>query len=142
MIDKQQPKITGGGGNRNFIGGSKRSICRLDDLKFDPIRELVEKYRRLEGELEYQEDVRANKIVPLTSTGKVRAYNAETHMVIYDKLLNTSEKLLRYYYGRVPETTIVEEKKALPLIVNLTRDGETYTIGKNLLENEYNDGEY
>lgn len=139
MIDNKQPKITGGRSGSSFQSGSKRSICRLDDLRFDPIRELVEKYRRLEGELDYQEDVRANKIVPLTSTGKVRAYNAETHMVVYDKLLNTAEKLLRYYYGRVPETTIVEEKKASPLVVNLTRDGETYTIGKNIMENEYED---
>jgi len=139
MKDQTQPTLRGGREGGHFQSGSKRSICRLDDLRFDPIRELVEKYRRLEGELDYQEDVRANKIVPLTSTGKVRAYNAETHMVVYDKLLNTAEKLLRYYYGRVPETTIVEEKKASPLVVNLTRDGETYTIGKNIMENEYED---
>lgn len=139
MNDNKQPVLTGGRprGSSSFHAGSKRSINRLDDLRFDPIRELVEKYRKLEGELEYQEKVRANEIVPLTASGKVRSYNAETHMAVYDKLLNTSEKLLRYYYGRVPETSIVEEKKAMPLIVNLSKDGDVYTIGRDDSEFEY-----
>jgi hypothetical protein len=129
----QQPTGSGGSAARtNFKSGSKRSISRLDDLKFDPIRELVEKYRKLEGELEYQEKVRSNEIVPLTATGKIRWYNPETHMGIYDKLLNTGDKLLRYYYGRVPETIQIEEKQAMPLVVNLTKEGDVYTIGSEL----------
>jgi hypothetical protein len=106
----------------------------MDDLRFDPIKEIVLKYRKLEEELVYQEKVRNNEIIPMTATGRIRSYNAEVHMGIYDKLLNTGDKLLRYYYGRVPETTILEEKQVSPLIVNLTRDGEVYTIGKDLLE--------
>lgn len=129
----QQPSGRGGSAARtNFKSGSKRSISRLDDLQFDPIRELVEKYRKLEGELEYQEKVRSNEIVPLTATGKIRWYNPETHMGIYDKLLNTGDKLLRYYYGRVPETIQIEEKQAMPLVVNLTKEGDVYTIGSEL----------
>jgi len=138
-VDKKQPMSKGRETPRKpvYHSGAKRSISRMDDLSFDPIKELVVKYRKLEDELTYQEDVRANKIVRLTSEGKLIRYNEETHMAIYDKLLNTSEKLLRYYYGRVPETTIVEEKKAAPLIVNLTRDGDVYQIGKDLEEFEF-----
>jgi hypothetical protein len=133
MLVSQQPSGRGGSNGRtNFQAGAKRSVSRLDDLKFDPIRELVEKYRKLEGELEYQEKVRSNEIVPLTATGKIRWYNPETHMGIYDKLLNTGEKLLRYYYGRVPETIHIEEKQAMPLVVNLTKEGDVYTIGSEL----------
>jgi len=134
-----QPKTLPGDKPRkpSYHSGAKRSISRMDDLSFDPIKELVLKYRKLEDELVYQEDVRANKIVPLTAEGKIRRYNEETHMAIYEKLINTSEKLLRYYYGRVPETTIVEEKKVSPLIVNLTRAGDVYQIGKDLEEFEF-----
>jgi hypothetical protein len=133
MPVSQQPKDVGGTRKgANHRAGTKRSVSRLDDLKFDPIRELVEKYRKLEGELEYQEKVRSNEIVPLTATGKIRWYNPETHMGIYDKLLNTGEKLLRYYYGRVPETIHIEEKQAMPLVVNLTKEGDVYTIGSEL----------
>lgn len=133
MPTVQQPSGRGGSmGRTNFSAGAKRSISRLDDLRFDPIKELVEKYRKLEGELEYQEKVRSNEIVPLTATGKIRWYNPETHMGIYDKLLNTGDKLLRYYYGRVPETIHIEEKQAMPLVVNLTKEGDVYTIGSEL----------
>lgn len=131
---KRQPPTPMGRpkGSSNFQSGGKRSINRLDALKFDPIKEIVDKYRKLEQELKYQEDFRDNRIVPLTSTGRVRTYNPEIHMNIYDKLLNTGEKLLRYYYGRVPEVALAEEKQISPLIVNLTREGDVYQIGREI----------
>jgi len=133
MEEIKQPKALG---RPKMQGGAKRSIAKMDNLRYDPIKELVDKYRKLEEELDYQEKVRANEIVPLTASGKIRNYNAETHMAIYDKLLNTSEKLLRYYYGRVPEVNIVEERKIAPLIVNLTKAGDVYQIGKDLDRDE------
>lgn len=118
-IPKNQPK---------WQPGYPRSVRRLARLGFDPIGELVDKYRKLEGELEYQEKLRSGAIVELRSDGKPRAYRAETHMAIYDKLIAVSEKLLRYNYGRVPELNLVEERKPTPLIVNLTKKGEVYTV--------------
>lgn len=115
-----------------FQAGAKRSQLRLKHLGFDPIGELVKQYRQLELELEYQEGLRSGAIVELSaSTGKAKAYRPEVHHAIYDKLIKVGEALLRYGYGRVPETTVVEEKRPMPLVVNLTKKGETYVINDN-----------
>jgi hypothetical protein len=131
----EQPAIKGGmlpgkqvASNR-FIAGAKRSQLRLSHLGYDPIGELVEQYKTIQLEVEYQKKLRSGEIVELNpSTGKPRAYRAEIHHGLLDKLIKISEALLRYGYGRVPETSIVEEKKALPLVVNLTKKGDQYVI--------------
>lgn len=101
---------------------------RLIRLGFDPIGELVQKYRQLEGELERQEKLREGTLVELSTTGKPKAYRADVHQSIFDKQIKIGETLLRYAYGRVPETQIIEDRKALPLIVNLSKEGDTYVI--------------
>jgi hypothetical protein len=111
-----------------YFEGAKRSQVRLTQLGFDPIGELVKQYRKIELELEYQEKLRTGEVVELTSTGKVKAYRADIHHGIYDKLTAIADRLLRYGYGRVPETTVVEEKKPMPLVVNLTKKGDVYTV--------------
>lgn len=130
-----QPKPKGGmtvGTSRsttNYMAGAKRSQLRLSHLGYDPIGELVEQYKTIQLEVEYQKKLRSGEIVELNpSTGKPRAYRAEIHHGLLDKLIKISEALLRYGYGRVPETSIVEEKKALPLVVNLTKKGDQYVI--------------
>lgn len=138
----EQPPIKGGRsvGFSNFKAGAKRSQARLAYLDFDPIGELVKQYRKLELEIEYQEKIRSKEIVELTSTGREKAYRPEVHHALYDKLNKIGEALLRYGYGRVPETTIVEEKRPLPLIVNLTKKGEQYVINQDDTESiEYDD---
>ena len=109
-----------------YQAGGNRSIGRLKHLNFDPIGELVSNYRAVQKEIERQEMIRDNQIVELTTTGKTKAYRPEVHHALYDKLINIGEKLLRYGYGRVPETTVVEQKQAMPLIVNLTKKGQVY----------------
>lgn len=140
--DIEQPKGKGGRppGIPQYSAGAKRSVARLENLRFDPIGELVDQYRRLQDELAYQEKLRSGAIVELGPTGKPRSYRAEIHMAIYDKLIAIGDKLLRYGYGRVPETLQIEETKAAPLVINLTKKGETYII--NNKQPEYTDVEY
>jgi hypothetical protein len=106
-----------------------KSKIKLNSLGFDPIEQLVIQYEKLKKEVEYYEGWRDGTIVPLTSTGKTRTYNAEVHMAVYDRLIKISESLLRYGYGRVSETSIVENKNIAPLVINLHKEGEVYQIG-------------
>jgi hypothetical protein len=128
----------------NYHGGSQRSQQKLAELGFDPIEQLVDKYLKLEAELAYQEAIRDGSIVPLRADGKIRAYNPEVHMAIYDKLNAVSDKLMRYKYGRVPETAIVENREKPPLVINLSKEGEQYVINEDttVLLDELNSDEY
>ena len=147
LKDTNQPALRPGmsvGTNRsgtNYMAGAKRSQLRLKHLGFDPIGELVSQYKVIQEEIEYQKKLRSGEIVELNpSTGKSRAYRAEIHHGLLDKLTKIGEALLRYGYGRVPETSIVEEKKALPLVVNLTKKGDQYVINDTQPEmNEVNE---
>lgn len=124
----KQPPIRGGRtpGVPQYQAGGPRSVRRLAALNYDPIGELVENYRKIQSEIERQEKIRDGLIVELQNNGKPRAYRAEVHHALYDKLIAIGDKLMRYGYGRVPETINIEEKKAMPLIVNLTKKGEVY----------------
>lgn len=125
----EQPMIRRGNHPLNkprFVAGSARSVGRLRHLNFDPIKELVDKYHELETEIARQKKIREGEIVELTATGKPKSYRPEVHHALYDKQISIGEKLLRYAYGRVPESNVDEQKPAMPLIVNLTKKGETY----------------
>jgi hypothetical protein len=128
--DNKQPEIRRGrvAGTPSLFRGGIRSQKRLDTLRFDPIGELVKQYNAIEVLIQHQEDMRDGRRIELTSTGKPKAYRAEVHHALYDKLINIGDKLLRYGYGRVPEVNIVEERKPQALIVNLTKKGETYIV--------------
>jgi len=115
-------------GTTRIIAGGQRSVRRLAALKFDPIGELVAKYRKLEGELERQEQIRDNRIQEMTSSGKIRAYRAEVHHAIYDRLLSISKELLRYGYGRVPELSPIDNEVRPSFVVNLTNDNNQYVV--------------
>jgi hypothetical protein len=119
-------------GNAKYFGGSQRSVARLRKLDFDPITELVNKYRQLDGELDRQIKIRNNVLVELTSTGRPKSYNPETTMSIYDKQIAIAEKLLRYNYGRVPEISEEQQRAPMPLIVNLTKKGDTYIVNNEV----------
>ena len=132
--DIKQPPLRGGRppGIPQFQAGGQKSVARLRQLQYDPIGELVETYNKLKSELERQEKIRDGLTVELGSNGKPRAYRAEVHHAIYDKLIAIGDKLLRYGYGRVPETLLVEEKKPQPLVVNLTKKGDTYVVNDEM----------
>ncbi len=132
----EQPKIPGGPKPVAYRAGTRRAANRLKQLNFDPIEELVGVFRNIEKEIKCQEEIRDGNLIRLTSTGKPRAYSVEFHMSLYDRLAVISDKLLRYGYGRVPETAIVENERPMPLIVNLTKKGEVYVA------NDYKEDNY
>ena len=107
--------------------GFPKSQERLLQLRFDPIKELVNLYHRLKAEDVYHQKVRDGSIVPLTAAGKVRPYNADAHLAVLDKLQKTASDLLRYGYGRVPESVSIEPGPS-GLVINLTREGDVYEI--------------
>lgn len=115
-------------GTPKYHAGGSRSVARLRNLNFDPIKVLVDKYNELELEVERQKKIRDGWIVELTATGKPKSYRPEVHHALYDKQISIGEKLLRYAYGRVPEANTDEQKPAMPLVVNLTKKGETYVV--------------
>jgi hypothetical protein len=111
-----------------FNFGGKRSVERLKQLDFDPIGALVESYNKIQKDLEFYEAWRDGEIVMFTATGKPRNYNAEAHLALYDKMIKIGEALLRYGYGRVPENVEENGKTIMPLVVNLTKKGESYSV--------------
>ena len=118
-------------GSVSFGFGRKKSTARLRELDFDPIKNLVDTYKEVEAEVEYQRKMRTGEIVELSTTGKPRAYRAEVHHALLDKKIAIGDKLMRYAYGRVPENE--EESKPSPpaLVVQLTKEGETYVINES-----------
>jgi len=106
-----------------FMRGARASIARLEELGFDPIRELVNTYDRILGELAYQEQMREGIVVEIRGDGKPRAYRAEVHHALYDRMIKVATELTRYGYGRVPEGIIIEPGSVPSLIIELS-DGE------------------
>jgi len=113
-----------------YKGGSVRSVAALRKLRFDPIEELVNNYRRLRQELHWHEQVRSGHIVPLDGNGKVRNYSVDGHMRVYERLESIAKELLRYGYGRVPETLDLNFDRPQSLVINLTKKGEVFEINK------------
>lgn len=122
-----------------YHSGGNKSINRLKQLQYDPIGELVATHNKLKAELERQEQIRDGVIVELTATGKPKAYRAEVHHALYDKVIAISEKLLRYNYGRVPELNVVESRVPQPMVVNLTKKGDTYVINNEMPDGDFDD---
>jgi len=106
----------------------KRGPDRLKVLGFDPLANLVNVYGKLTQEIEYWEKIRDGHLVQVTNTGKTRSYNAEAHMSCFEKLINVNKELMRYGYARVPEGSDPHRPPAPPLVINLTKEGETFTI--------------
>ena len=144
--EEQQPRLdrTGGGfGKALYHRGAKRSQAKLKKLGFDPITTLVMCYNDLVYEIARQDMLRAGKVVELTGKGTPRAYRSEVHHALYDKIIVIAKELLRYGYGRVPETLLDDtKKKAAPLIVNTTKEGEVYRINDDFMPDEAMDDHY
>jgi hypothetical protein len=104
------------------------SVMRLRKLEFDPIDSLVKTYRELEKEVQIQEQMRNGDLVRLNANGRVINYRPDVHHALYDKLITIGEKLLRFGYARVPETTIIEDGDRKPLTINLTGTDGVFKI--------------
>jgi hypothetical protein len=106
--------------NRGRPPVEHKSVARLKDLKFDPMQRVVDNYKRLEGELAWWEGIRDGTIVSLLASGKERSYSFDAHMRIFEQLNNVADRLMRYAYGRVPETQITENRGRVPFVINLS----------------------
>jgi hypothetical protein len=64
-------------------------------------------------------------------------------MVAYAQLLATQQKLIndlmRYGYSRVPETEDTQEKVIKPVVINLSKKGDTYLPTTNYEDAEFVD---
>lgn len=112
--------------NKNYRAGGVKSQLRLDELGFDPIGELVMLYRQLQNEDKLMCSLRDGTWRPLNDDGRVQRYSSMAHMALLSQLEKVASQLLRYGYGRVPETIIVDEKNHTPLVIKL--------IGNNDIE--------
>jgi hypothetical protein len=140
VVDNRAVPSKGGPGKPRFPAGANRSTRRLATIGYDPIGELVKQYRRLEQECIYLRKLRDGVVVELhATTGKPRAFRYEALIGMETMLQNTADKLLRYGYGRVPEVSVVESKVMQPLVVNLSREGETYVVNGDAEQPMYDD---
>jgi hypothetical protein len=141
----EQPPIRAGmqKGMKRIHAGSARSKERLRELGFDPIGELVETYEQILELIQYEYDLRDGIVVRLTKAGAERVWYPDMLDKLMDKKLRVAEQLLRYGYGRVPETVNVMEKKPMPLIINTTKKGEVYHAGSaNYMDDDENQDDY
>lgn len=129
-----QPQVKGGiqpgqsPRHAAFQAGSQRAIARLESLKFDPIGELVDSYHKTCDEITIQEALRDGTLQELKADGKPKAFYMDNLLRLMEMKINIADKLLRYGYGRVPET-VVEEKQAPPSFVfQLTPKGVPYKL--------------
>lgn len=118
------------GAIQRYIGGSKRSVRKLNALEFDPIEKLVDVYRKLEVELQRHEDIRSGARIELNSKGNQRAYDHHSHLQVFDRMIAAGKELLRYRYGKVPDGDEDggNEKSSIPLLVELTGEGQVYSV--------------
>jgi hypothetical protein len=129
-------------GSTSYNAGSTRAVVRLRNLNFDPIGKLVERYNALEKDVENYRKIRSGELVELLGNGKPRAFSYDVLLQMEQRLIDISEKLLRYGYGRVPEAGGIEAPKLPTLHISLTKPGETFVINQQSDEDfDYIDNE-
>ena len=122
---------------------SNSSRRRLEQLKFDPIEQMVILARKTDAEL---------VVMRFNPDG---SYKERYSAVAYAALLATKQKLIndlmRYGYARVPESVVAERPKAVQgLTINLSQKGDNFldakfemmgdTIDENTdVDSDYND---
>jgi antitoxin (DNA-binding transcriptional repressor) of toxin-antitoxin stability system len=104
---------------------------RLDELKYDPLKALVDQHNAILAEIERQEKMRDGEIVELTASGRPRAFNMDNLHRLREQAIAIGDKLLRYGYSRVPEKE--EEARPLPssLVVVLNKSNDKFQDGSD-----------
>ena len=141
-----QPKITRGlsHGTPKYQGGSRRSVAVLKENRFDPITSLVNRYREMENEVAFWKGIRDRSVIQvINAEGKERYYDADAHMAAEKMLIEIGDKLLRYGYGRVPETVNVNDNRLPTMVVQLsTKSDHQHFINKqDVIEHDEGDDE-
>jgi hypothetical protein len=137
---KLQPPMPIGGsqGDKKLVANTQRSRARLEQLKFDPIEKLVRLYDILEAENVYWIQLRqASSVQELDANGKKKKthrYSGVAHAAVLSQMGKVAADLMRYAYGRVPETINVNTEKPKPMIINLS-DDRSVMVNAEVLEN-------
>jgi len=126
-------------GRPGYFAGATRSVNVLKKLGFDPITELVNRYKDLQKECEIHEQIRSGETVMISRTGKELRYDAEAHMAVYNLLIQIGDKLLRYGYGRVPENSTEGPQRSASLTINLQEKNAQFVINDE--QPDYIEGE-
>lgn len=127
----EQPKYSGGLKRSAQKAEGKaltNSQRRLATLGFDPMESLVDSYNKICAEIVYQEKRRSGELVELHANGKQKAFNLQILLGLYEQKIAIGDKLLRYGYGRVPETNNLEVSEKSMLTINLA-GGKKRVIG-------------
>jgi hypothetical protein len=126
-VSNKQPRISNQGvvaAAKKQIAGSSHSQRRLRDLGFDPIGKLVSVYEKLEREEAFQQHLKeASSIQELSKNGtkqKTHRYSGMAHAKILEQMNKVCVDLMRYMYGRVPETVNINQTSQQPMVVNLS----------------------
>jgi hypothetical protein len=118
--------------------GFSKSAERLRDLGFDPIERLVLLYNRLCAEDTFWCELRDSGSVtvylddlgePIES--KTIRYSSMSHIGVLSQIEKVSANLLSYGYAKVPNTILVEEKKRMPMVINLHKDNSTFLLSSH-----------
>ena len=104
----------------HYRAGSIKSQDRLNELQFDPMLEMILLYRKLQEEDRVMCQIRDGSTVFYNDDGRVIRYSAHAHVALQANMQKITADLLRYGYGRVPETITVDEQVTGGLIINLT----------------------
>lgn len=94
------------------------AIAVLRRRGYDPIEALIDTHEKVSKEIEVQEMMGVNGVL-VRDDGTTRKYYADGHYNLLDKQIKIGETLLRYMYGRVPESEATGTEVA-PLVVKLT----------------------
>jgi hypothetical protein len=108
---------------------SSKSVAKLRQLGFDPIDVMVALYRKLQKEEQRLVMIRDNTMV-----GTYQKYSSIAHAQILSQMRDIANDLMRYGYGRVPETVNVENHSATPLTIVMTPAGGNFVEASRLPE--------
>ena len=105
-----------------------RSVRKLRELAYDPIEKMVQLYERLVDEEALWARVRSGIETTLITgdDGKIRSirYSAVAHAAVLAQMNKVNSDLLRYGYGRVPETVNFDTPALPPMFIQLVEEGE------------------
>jgi hypothetical protein len=116
---------------------SHESIMKLEKLGFDPIEEMVKLFHDIQAQITFQENEQ-EVARALTAKGDYKTrtrYSAMAHSALMESRRNIIVDLMRYRYGRVPETVNLTQKDLPPMVIQLAVHGgdphelTTYVIG-------------